>query len=136
MLKQTRMSLIEVVTIGAVLAVASVGVAPRFIEASEESRTDGLIDGLQGMRSQLALYRVQHEDRLPPTCSLEEFESAMTTKVGEYGPYIKKIPVNPYSGLNTVRFDGEPAGANKAGWRLDTKTGSFQADNDAACALF
>jgi hypothetical protein len=36
--------------------------------------------------------------------------------------------VNPFNGLNTVRFDGEPAGADKAGWRLDSETGKFQAD--------
>ncbi len=136
MTEQMRLSLIEVLTIGVVLVVASVGVVPRFTEASEESTTDALIDGLQRMRSQLALYSAQHGDRLPPTHSLEGFTNAMTTKVGEYGPYINKIPVNPYNGLNTVRFDEEPAGANKAGWRLDTKAGSFQADNSAACSLF
>ena len=136
MTKQTRLSLIEVITIAVVLALVSVGVVPRFSEASEESKTGELIDGLQRMRTQLALYRVQHEDRLPPTDSLEGFNSAITTRVGEYGPYIKKIPVNPYNCLNTVRFDGEPAGVNKSAWRLDTKAGTFQADNNAACALF
>jgi hypothetical protein len=58
----------------------------------------------------------------------------MTTTVGQHGSYIKQIPSNPYNGLKTVRFNGEAAGAGKAGWRLDTKTGLFQADNDAACA--
>jgi hypothetical protein len=42
--------------------------------------------------------------------------------------------VNPFNGLNMVRFDGEPAGSGKAGWRLDKKNGYFQADNDAAYA--
>jgi hypothetical protein len=100
------------------------------------SKTGELVDGLQGMRAQLCLYRVQHEDSLPPTGSFESFRTAMTTEVGQRGPYVEKIPVNPCNGLNTVRFDGEPAGAGKAGWRLDTKTGSFQADNDAAYAAF
>jgi type II secretory pathway pseudopilin PulG len=134
MTKQTRLSLIEVITIAAVLAAGSVTVVPRFTRASQASMTDELIDGLQRMRCQLTLYRVQHGDRLPPTDSLETFETALTTKVGEHGPYIKRIPVNPYNRLSTVRFDGEPAGVNKAGWRLDTKTGSFQADNNASFA--
>ena len=59
----------------------------------------------------------------------------MTTKVGRYGPYINKIPVNPFNNLKTVRFDGEKAGSGEAGWRFDTKTGAFQADNDADYAM-
>lgn len=136
MTEQARLSLIEVMTIAAVLAVASVGVVPRFTEAREESKTEELIEGLQTMRSQLGLYRVEHGDRLPPTDSVEAFLRAMTAKAGQYGPYVRTIPVNPYNGLDTIRFDGEAPGVNKAGWRLDTKTGSFQADNSAACALF
>jgi len=86
------------------------------------------------MRAQLDLYRLQHRDHLPPADSFSSFETAMTTKVGRYGPYVKKIPTNPFNNLDTVRFDGEPAGAGKAGWRLDTETGLFQADNDAVYA--
>ena len=33
-----------------------------------------------------------------------------------------------------ARFDGEPAGVDKAGWRIDTKTGLFQTDDSAAHA--
>ena len=58
----------------------------------------------------------------------------MTTKIGQCGPYVEKVPVNPFNNLNTVRFDGVPAGAGKAGWRVGTETGLFQADNNAAYA--
>jgi len=136
MTEQARLSFIEVIIIAAVLAVVSMKVVPRFTEATEVSNTEELIEELQMMHSQLALYSIQHGNCLPPTCSLDSFKSAMTTKTGECGPYIKEIPVNPYNGFDTVRFDGEPAGANEAGWRLDTKDGSFQADNDTACAFF
>lgn len=134
MTKAKRLSLIEVLTIAVVLGAGSAGIAPKYMEASEEEKLDKLITGLQEMRGQLALYCVQHGDRLPPTHSLEGFRTAMTTRVGEYGPYIRGIPVNPYNNLNTVRFDGEQAGVNAAGWRLDTKSGAFQADNDVAYA--
>jgi hypothetical protein len=58
----------------------------------------------------------------------------MTTKEEQYYPYVRRIPTNPYNSLKTVRFDGEPAGADEAGWRFDTKTGQFQADSDASHA--
>jgi competence protein ComGC len=132
MREEKRFSYIEVVIIAIVLGLVGMTTFPKFIEANEESRTGELIDGLQMVRAQLALYHVQHGDRYPPTQSFDDFKNALTTRVGQCGPYIRKIPVNPYNGLDTVRFDGEPAGASQAGWRFDTKTGLFQADNNAA----
>jgi type II secretory pathway pseudopilin PulG len=117
-----------------ILGVVSRTIAPQFGEASTEEKISQLVDGLEQMRAQLDLYRVQHNDCLPPADSFESFKTAMTTKAGQYGLYIKKIPTNPFNDLNTVRFDGEPAGANKAGWRFDTESGLFQADNDAGYA--
>ena len=134
MKEKTRLSYVEVVIIASVLSVVTMTVVPKFIEASPESKTSELIEGLQEMRSQLDLYRAQHENSLPPVDSFESFKTAMTTKTGQYGPYVEKVPVNPFNNLNTVRFDGEPAGVGKAGWRIDTKTVLFQADNHAAYA--
>ncbi len=134
MREKTRLSYVEVIVIASVLSVVTMTVAPKFIEASPESKTCDLIDGLQEMRSQLDLYRAQHENSLPPVDSFESFKTAMTTKAGQYGSYVEKIPVNPFNKLNTIRFDGEPAGAGKAGWRFDTETGLFQADNHAEYA--
>jgi len=134
MKEKTRLSYVEVVIIASVLSVVTMTVVPKFIEASPESKTSDLVDGLQEMRSPLDLYRAQHENSLPPVDSFESFKTAMTTKMGQCGPYVKKVPVNPFNNLNTVRFDGAPAGAGKAGWRVDTETGLFQADNNAAYA--
>ncbi len=129
-----RFSYTEVISIAVVLSVAAMSVVPKFTEATQESRTCELIDGLHQMRSQLDLYRVQHENCLPPVNSFESFNTALTTKVGQYGPYVDEIPVNPFNILNTIRFDGEPAGVGKAGWRIDTNTGLFQTDDSAAHA--
>jgi len=54
--------------------------------------------------------------------------------MGQYGPYIKQIPENPFNNLSTVRFDGQPAGSGSTGWRFDTETGLFQADDSIAHA--
>jgi len=128
------LSYLEVIIITVVLSVVAMTVGPKFTKAGTESKVSDLIEGLEKMRVQLDLYRLQHNECLPPCGSFESFKTAMTTKVGRYGPYVKKIPVNPFNNLNTVRFDGEPAGAGKAGWRLDTQTGLFQADNSPVYA--
>ena len=132
--EQTRLSYTEFIIIAVVLGVVAVRVVPRFTEASPESRVGELIDGVQKMRIQLDLYRAQHNGSLPDVDSFAVFQTAMTTKVGRYGPYLRNIPANPFNNLNTVRFDGEPAGAGMAGWRLDTETGLFQADDSVAHA--
>jgi type II secretory pathway pseudopilin PulG len=135
MSRKIHFSYVEVIVVAIALGIAGKEIAPQFTEASsEEAKVSELVDGLEAMRAQVDLYRVQHEDIFPPTDSFRSFETAITTTVGQHGPYVKQIPTNPFNGLKTVRFDGEPAGAGKAGWRLDTKTGLFQADNDAACA--
>ena len=134
MRENLRSSYIEILSIAVVLSIAAMSVVPKFTEATQESRTSELIDGLHQMRSQLDLYRVQHESCLPPVNSFESFKTALTTKIGRYGPYVKEIPVNSFNNLNTVRFDGEPAGVGKAGWRIDTKTGLFQTDDSTAHA--
>ena len=132
--KKAPLSYVEIAIIVVVLGVAARTITPRFSEASAEERISTLIDGLEVMRAHLDLYQVQHGGCLPSTGSFESFKAAMTTKDGPYSPYIENIPTNPFNNFNTVRFDGKPAGLGEAGWRLDTKTGSFQADNSTACA--
>lgn len=132
--KKIRLSYASLMVVAIVLGIAKMEIAPQFTEASNEKAIAELIDGLGMMRAQLDLYRACHGDCLPPTNSFIIFETAMTTRGGRYSPYIKKIPTNPFNRLQTIRFDGEPAGASKAGWRLDTRTGLFQADDDAAHA--
>ncbi|MHC4459888.1 MAG: hypothetical protein ACYS6W_02605 [Planctomycetota bacterium] len=131
---KVHFSYVEVLVMAVILGIVSRTIVPQFSEASTEAKVSKLIEGLEVMRAQLDLYRVQHGDCLPPADSFESFKAAMTKKVGQDGPYIKKIPTNPFNDLNTVRFDGEPAGANKAGWRFDTASGLFQADTDSGYA--
>jgi len=130
----SRLSYVEIAIIAVVLGAVAMKTGPLLTEASDAAKVSKLVDGLEIMRAHLDLYRARHENCIPPVDSFAGFKAAMTTKVGPYGPYIKKIPTNPFNELNTVRFDGEPAGANKAGWRLDTRTGLFQADNDSGYA--
>ena len=54
----------------------------------------------------------------------------------EFGPYLLRLPVNPFNDSSRVRIDGAVAGANIAGWRFDTITGLFQADDSPNHAMF
>ncbi len=131
---KVRFSFIDIVIIAAVLTIIAVKAVPQYTQAKTQTRVSVLTDGLQLMRCKLDLYQVRNSENLPPCESFACFEAAMTIPAGRYSSYVKQIPVNPFNRLNTVRFDGEPAGTGFAGWRLDTKTGLFQADNDPAYA--
>jgi len=131
MQKKTPPSFAQAVLIAVILGVIARSVGPVFTRAGTERAFCNLIEKLETTRTALDLYRAHHKGRLPSCKSFENFEAAMTTEAGRYRPRLSRIPVNPFNGLDTVRFDGEPAGSGGAGWRLDTKSGCFQADNDA-----
>jgi hypothetical protein len=126
------LSYLRVMVIAVALGLLAKMTVPESSQASIESNTTELIEALVRIRGSLDLYRVENDGRLPSAISSADFEKALTQRIGQYGPYIKEIPDNPFNGLDTVRFDGQPAGENTAGWRLDTKTGIFQADNGPA----
>ncbi|MHC4120028.1 MAG: hypothetical protein ACYSWO_21245 [Planctomycetota bacterium] len=132
MQEKSRLSYVELVTVVLAVSMVSIQAVPRLSQATEGSRTRDMIERLETMRTQLALYHAQHDNTWPPSDSFESFKVAMTTGQGRREPYVREIPVNPCNGMNAVRFDGEPAGANKAGWRFDTQTGLFQADSGPA----
>jgi len=129
-MKEHRISYLELAILILLLGVFVFIDAPDFISASEEGKICELIDGLERMRPQLSLYQAEHNGKLPPCDSYESFRQAMTTDDGKHNRYVDVIPRNPFNDLRTVRFDGSPPGTGQAGWRLDTKTGRFQADND------
>jgi len=132
MKSKLRFSYIQVVIMAIALGITARIVRPKFSEAKPEEKVSILIEGLSEVRSHLDLYRACNEQSNPPTDSFENFADAITTEAGSYCPDIKEIPANPFNGLDTVRFDGLPAGADEAGWRFDTESGMFQADNNSA----
>ncbi len=143
-------TLVEILIVVVILGILAAIVIPQFTEASTEAKESRLVSDLQTMRSQLELYKIQHNDNLPPTTSFAVFESAMTgyTDVNGniqagpganiYGPYVQKIPTNPWNDFNTVSFNARTpvgqVGSNNAGWNLDPATGHFQADDNLTCA--
>ena len=128
MKRDTRITYVQFFVLALVLGIVGRMVAPRLSQASEEDRVSVLVDGLTDVRAHLDLYKVCNDNNCPPTNSSASFERALVTRSESYEPLIESVPVNPFNGLNTVRFDGEPAGAGKAGWRFDSETGKFQAD--------
>jgi len=140
-------TLVEILIVVVILGILAAIVIPQFTEASTEAKTSSLCTDLQTMRSQIELYKIQHNDNFPGVANGAhtagaDFIAALTGQTdifGEagvtYGPYVQKIPTNQFNDNAVVRIDGAAAGAGTDGWRFDTGTGAFHADTAAHAAL-
>ncbi len=115
-------TLVEILIVVVILGILAAIVIPQFTEASTEAKVSRLASDLQTMRSQIELYKVQHSDTAP---ALATFSTLMTTSDGTYGPYLQKVPTNPFveTGGNTV--DAEDAA--DCGWHYDPNSGAIHA---------
>lgn len=135
-------TLVEILIVVVILGVLAAIVIPEFTGASTEAKDASLVSDLRTMRTQIELYKAQHNDGLPGAGGAT-FVQAMTDKTdiagdvgADYGPYVKKIPANPFTDLTTVEEEAGNVGLGDGshGWHFDTTTGVFSADDSAAHA--
>ena len=129
-------TLVEILIVVVILGILAAVVIPQFTEASTEAKTSSLCTDLQMMRSQIELYKIQHNDDLPAegVDTEADFIADMTAQTNvagaagtDYGPYMQKIPTNQFNDLETIDVDGT-LGDGTHGWHFDTTTGQFHAD--------
>jgi general secretion pathway protein G len=142
-------TLVEILIVVVILGILAAIVIPQFTEASTEAKTSRLVTDLQSVRSQIELYKIQHNDNLPGTGG-PSFATAMTGYTmqsgalaatqepadGVYGPYMTKIPTNPFIDdpndaiTVTEAAAGSAPGDDSSGWFFNTTTGVFQANDN------
>ena len=130
--KRNGFTLVEILIVVVILGILAAIVIPQFTEASTEAKFSSLCTDLQTLRSQIELYKVQHND-VPPTFA--NFTAQMTGQtditgaVGtDYGPYMQKIATNQFNNLATISNDGN-IGNDSGGWEYDETTGQINADD-------
>jgi general secretion pathway protein G len=143
-MKATRgFTLVEILIVVVILGILAAIVVPQFTQASTEAKMNSLCSNLQSLRSQIELYKVQHNDTPPTaanfTANMTETSSVTGTASGNktrtttyaYGPYLERVPENPFNGLATLRAVADPnsAGTNAAGWAIVDATGEIRADD-------
>ncbi len=69
-------TLVEILIVVVILGILAAIVIPQFTEASTEAKLSSLCTDLQTLRSQIELYKIQHND-VPP--SFAGFVAEMTT---------------------------------------------------------
>jgi len=136
-------TLVEILIVVVILGILAAIVIPQFTEASTEAKLSSLCSDLQTTRSQIELYKVQHNDLFPTpegaTWNLMTMytdiagnTNAAKTAVFCYGPYLQKVPVNQFNDKTSIRVEAaSTAGTNADGWTFNTTTSAFQADDTA-----
>jgi general secretion pathway protein G len=142
-------TLVEILIVVVILGILAAIVIPQFTEASTEAKTSSMASSLQTMRSQIELFKIQHNDKLPGAVGNATFVQAMqgytdvngntaaAAGFGVFGPYMQKIPVNPFSNSDVVLFGTGATGSGlTGGWNFDntgaSPTGKFRADDTVA----
>jgi len=124
-------TLVEILIVVVILGILAAIVIPQFTDASTEAKLSSLCSDLQTVRSQIELYKIQHNDNPP---ALQDFVAQMTEKSdingtynanGDYGPYLQKIPTEPFTDSDVV---GDTTAT--VGWCYDESDGEFWAPYD------
>ena len=132
-------TLVEILIVVVILGILAAIVIPQFTQASTEARESSLVSNLQTIRSQIELYKIQHNDEPPAAASFAALMTGHTNILhaivapgpGVYGPYLQtKVPANPFTnGNSVVAADGDwDYTANVA-----LKTYTFEAADGGTC---
>jgi general secretion pathway protein G len=149
-LNKKGFTLVEILIVVIILGILAAIVIPQFTNASQDARKSSLTSQLQTIRSQVELYKLQHQDKLPDVTGagwvLLTNKTTMqgTTGSGSFGPYLQAIPVNPLNnGTNVVQGTGAAISGSNAttGWVYDygtagNGTGKFWATGSTTNVYF
>ena len=123
----------ELLIVAVILAILAVMVVPLFGEAGHDVKLSALKATLQTVRSQLHLYKLQHNDEYPKRSKFEQQTTSITNMDGTVdpdggcGPYFLRMPANPIDNDTKLR----PVQSGEGGWMYDQDTGTFKS-NDAS----
>ncbi len=151
-MKEKAFTLVEVILIVTILGILGALVLPTFQGHIAKARESAAKDNLRVMRNQIELYKLQHKG-VPPGYvngaplleSLLQLQFIKTTDEAGvaslstvpsdpylYGPYVKKLPENPYNKLSNITYVAEATAFSAAvdgtssGWLYKKETGEIK----------
>lgn len=140
--RRSAFTLIEVLIVVVIMAILAATIIPQFTDSTKDAKTSTVQFNLHTLRSQIQLYRTQHSGTAPGATLAEllaSTDASGTTGTGAnfpYGPYLRQIPVNPYSNSAAIKvITNDPAAAADVtgtnGWLYNTTSGSIFIDNSS-----
>jgi general secretion pathway protein G len=137
--RRSAFTLIEVLIVVVIMAILAATIIPQFTDSTKDAKASTVKFNLATLRSQIQLYRTQHTG-VNPTATLVELttttDASGTVGTGAsfvYGPYLREIPLNPFSNSKTVTVTTEDplvtAPAGTGGWIYNATTGNIWIDH-------
>lgn len=155
--KSRGFTLVEILIVVIILGILAAIVIPQFTDASTEARKSSAASTLHTIRSQIELYKVQHDDRVPVLVdyataadgaatwtNMMRYSNQTATTYSDtkdatngviYGPYFQQPPVNPVTNSSKVRIADaavednhtEATPVDNYGWVYVSTTGEIYA---------
>jgi len=150
-MRKKGFTLVELIIVVAILGIMAAIVIPQFQGNMVLAKDSASLTNLATIRTQIELYALQHNSFAPgyvsgvgTTLAILELQFIGTTTVTGlaspatvpvdpflYGPYMKRIPKNPFNGLSTITYVAAAAAFSTAvdgtssGWLYKKETGEF-----------
>jgi type II secretory pathway pseudopilin PulG len=140
-------TLVEILILVIILAIIALIVIPQFTSASEQARENTIKDELRYLRTQIVVFKAQHQDVPPgytngdptqaPACQAFSDQMTLNTNINcatsptpnpayPYGPYLSQMPTNPINGDATMTMVANnasmPAPNGNTGWIYQPQT--------------
>ncbi|MFT3785242.1 MAG: prepilin-type N-terminal cleavage/methylation domain-containing protein [Tepidisphaeraceae bacterium] len=146
-------TLVEILIVVIILGILAAIVIPQFTSATTDARNNSASSLQNTIRSQLQLYRLEHNDQLPATMTgvsvgsnstAAAWDSMIgktnadhtTTGTPDKGPYMQAVPTNPLNSSNLVFVTNSDTAnpSTAAGFILNTSNGRFWATDSTGKA--
>lgn len=150
-MKNKAFTLVEIILVVTILGILAAIVLPGFQNHAAKAKESAVKSNLSTIRSQLEIYKLQHNGvppgyvdgaevpistlvlQLTATSSVTGAVSQSKIPVDPYllGPYLKKIPENPYNTLSTIIYVDSgtdfsaAADGTSSGWLYKRETSEF-----------
>ena len=151
-MKRYAFSLVELILVVAILGILAAIVLPTYQSHAATARQSAAKDSLRIMRTQIELYKLEHNGAHPgyvdgagAPVAILELQFTKTTKVGGsasastipsgeyiYGPYVKMLPENPFNSLSTITYVDQAtafataADGTSSGWLYKKETAEIR----------
>jgi general secretion pathway protein G len=123
-MRRGAFTLVELLIVVIILGILAAVVIPQFSDAGTDTRVSSLSQNLQSIRGQIELYKLQHKGTYPAVATFADQMTLATDASGSttattkpFGPYMQRIPNNPFSNANDV--SGTVSSDGTKGWYYD-----------------
>lgn len=128
-------TLVEVLIVVVILAILAATIIPKYTNSTQEARASNARYNLHVLRSQIELFRAQHDGIAPTVADIvnqltqeTDVDGTPNPGAGAFGPYLQMIPENPFNNDATiVAAAAVPPVAEQdpGGWLYDEGTGQI-----------